>query len=243
MAFRHRANSSRQSIRLPEIAPSLRRLNSTGNGITLTDTSGGPGNLTVAEASNFNGNGSQLGIVAAGTGGTLTGSPIAFSTDDFQVTRQDGTKFTVNLTGAVTIQDVITKINGADGNTVANPHVTAAMNATGNGISLTDASVGPGKLTVTDLNGSTAADALGISKTALSSTPGVINGDDVNPVEPKGLFSSLIALRNALLNNDTAGITQAGTLLQNDSATVISATGLVGAAGAGYCDSSNHDCG
>ena len=204
-------------------------LNTTGNGITLTDTSGGPGNLTVAEAANFKGNGSQLGIVAAGTGGTLTGSSISFSTDDFQVTRRDGTKFTVNLTGAVTIQDVIAKINNADGNAGSSPHVTAALNVTGNGISLTDASSGSGTLTVTDLNGSTAADALGISKTAASSTPGIINGDDVNPVEPNGLFSSLILLRNALLSNDTAGITQAGTLLQNDSATVISATGLVGA--------------
>jgi flagellin-like hook-associated protein FlgL len=36
-------------------------------------------------------------------------------------------------------------------------------------------------------------------------------------------------LRDALLNNDTAGITQAGALLSNDSARAIKANGLVGA--------------
>ncbi len=202
-------------------------LNATGNGITLTDTSGGGGNLTATGASDFSANGSQLGIFSPGTGGTLTGTNIAFSTDDLQVTRKDGTKFTVNLTGTSTIQDVLNKINSADGNTGANK-VTASLNTTGNGIKLVDASSGPGALTVADLNGSTAADALGIHKTA-SSPPGTINGDDVNPVEPQGLFSSLIALKNALLNNDSAGITQAGTLLQTDSTTVITATAMVGA--------------
>jgi flagellar hook-associated protein 3 FlgL len=204
-------------------------LNSTGTGITLTDTSGGSGNLSVSAAPDFTSNGSQWGIPGAGTGGTLTTTSTTFGTDDFQITRKDGTSFAVDLTGATTIQDVINKINNADGNTGGNPHVTASLNATGNGIQLTDASTGTGALTVTDLNASTAADSLGIAGSANSATPGTINGTDVNPVEPQGVLSSLIMLRNALLNNDTAGITQAGTLLQTNSTQVISATGLVGA--------------
>jgi flagellar hook-associated protein 3 FlgL len=204
-------------------------LNSTGTGITLTDSSGASGNLSVSATSTFTANGSQLGLFTTGTGGTLTTASTSFATDDFQVTRQDGTSFAVDLTGATTIQDVIDKINNADGNTGANPKVTASLNSTGNGIQLSDASTGTGALTVTDLNGSTAADSLGIAGTANSATKGTINGTDVNPVEPQGLFSSLILLRNALLKNDTAGITQAGTLLQANSNQVITATGAVGA--------------
>jgi flagellin-like hook-associated protein FlgL len=203
-------------------------LNSTGNGITLTDSSGGPGDLSVSAAPDFNE--SQLGLPATGTGGTLTTAATTFGTDDLQITRKDGTRFSVNLTGATTIQDVLNKINNADGNTGTNPHVTASLNSTGNGIQLSDTfSTGTGALTVTALNGSTAATALGIAKTAASGTPGTINGDDVNPAEPQGLLSSLIMLRNALMNNDPAGITQAGTLLQANATQVNSVTGQVSA--------------
>ena len=208
-------------------------LNSTGTGITLTDSSGGSGNLSVSAAPDFT-NGTQLGLPATGSGATLTTASTTFGTDDFQVTRKDGTSFAVDLTGATTIQDVINKINNADGNTGGNPHVTASLNSTGNGIQLTDASTGSGTLTVTDLNASTAADSLGIAGSANSTTPGTIHGADVNPVEPQGLLTSLIPLRNALLSNNTAGITQAGSLLQNSSTQVIAATGLVGRAAVGY---------
>src|SRR5581483_4189106 len=107
------------------------------------------------------------------------------------ITRQDGTSFTVNLTGATSIQDVLNDINNADGNTNPANHVTAGMNATGNGISLTDASTGPGALTVTSLNSSVAASQLGILKTASSASPGSIAGDDVNPLQPAGIFTTL----------------------------------------------------
>ncbi len=205
-------------------------LNSTGNGITLTDTSGGTGNLSVTAGANFVNNfGTELGIFQTGSGGTLTGSDMTFSTDDFRITRRDGTSFTVNVTGATTIQDVLNQINNADGNSVAATKVTASLNPNGNGIELTDASSGSGPLTVTALNNSSVAEQLGIDKTAGSATPGVINGDDTNPLQPQGIFSTLTMLRDALLNNDTAGITQAGALLSADSTRAIKAQGLVGA--------------
>jgi flagellar hook-associated protein 3 len=203
-------------------------LNASGNGITLTDTSGGPGNLTVSGGPDFVPNGSVLGIFQTGTGATLTGSNIAFSTDDFKITRKDGTSFTVDITGATTVQDILTKINTADGNTGPNA-VTASLNPTGNGIHLADASAGPGTLTVTNLNGSLAASDLGILKTAPAATPDTITGDDVNAVEPKGLFASLIKLRNALLNNDTRGIQRAAESLEDDGQKVTTANGVIGA--------------
>jgi flagellin-like hook-associated protein FlgL len=201
-------------------------LNPSGNGITLTDTSGGSGNLTVAGGSDFVSNGSVLGIFQTGTGGTLTGSNISFSTDDFRITRKDGSSFTVNVTGATTIQDILSKINPADGNAGT---VTASLNPTGNGIQLTDSSVGAGSLSVTALNASPAAGQLGILKTAPSATPGTIAGSDVNPIQPQGLFASLSMLRDALLNNDTAGIQRAAALLDADGQRVIAANGVIGA--------------
>jgi len=57
----------------------------------------------------------------------------------------------------------------------------------------------------------------------------VIHGDDTNAVAPQGLFASLVMLRNALLNNDTQGITQAAGLLDKDGQRVITANGVIGA--------------
>ena len=204
-------------------------LNATGNGISLTDISGGAGNLTVTGSNNFVSNGSVLGIFTTGSGGTLTGSNISFSTDDFRVSRRDGSSFTVNLTGAVTVQDVIAKINSADGNTNPATQVTASLNTTGNGLELSDASAGAGTLTVSALNASAVPQQLGILKTAGSATPGVINGDDVNPLQPTGLFSSLALLRDSLLKNDNSGIMRAAQLLDQDNSRVIQANGTVGA--------------
>ncbi|HVX86038.1 MAG TPA: flagellar hook-associated protein FlgL [Phycisphaerae bacterium] len=201
-------------------------LNGTGNGITLTDTSGGAGNLSVTGGTNFNANGSLLGIFQTGTGGTLTGTDITFSTDDFRITRHDGTSFSVNVSGAATIQDVLNAINNADGNGNPANKVTASLNANGNGISLSDASAGSGALAVTATNGSAAATGLGIAGSSVSAT---LNGQDVNPISPTGLFSSLIMLRNALLNNDTTGIQRAATLLSQNSTQVATARGIIGA--------------
>jgi flagellin-like hook-associated protein FlgL len=202
-------------------------MNPTGNGITLTDTTGGPGNVAVTPGSNFVSNGTSLGIFGTGAGGTLTGSNIAFSTDDFRVSRRDGTSFTVSVNGATTIQDVLNRINNADGNTNPLTRVTASLNPTGNGIQLSDASTGSASLTVTPLNSSSAAAQLGIAGSAAA--PGVLSGTDTNPLQPQGLFSSLTMLRDALLNNDTAGIAQAAALLAKDGSRAIRTRGIVGA--------------
>lgn len=204
-------------------------LNSSGNGITLTDSSGGAGNLTVAAAANYDGNGSDLGILQTGSGATLTGTGITFSTDDFRITRQDGTWFNVSVNGAATVQDVLNDINNADGNTNPANKVTASLNTTGNGISLSDASTGSGVLSVTPLNASSAAQQLGIAQTASASSPGQITGQDNNPLQPQGLFSSLTQLRDALLNNDTNGITAAAGHLTNAAGQITEAQGIVGA--------------
>ena len=205
-------------------------LNPAGNGITLTDTSGGSGNLKVAAGTGYVSNGTDLGILMTGSGNTLVGSNVTFSTDDFRITRKDGTSFTVSLGGspaAASVQNVLDRINHAAGNTDPATKVTAGLNATGNGIALTDATSGSGTLTVTAVNGSEAAGQLGIAQAA--GADGAIHGADVNAVQAQGVLSSLTMLQNALLDNDNAGIQRAAALLARDSARAIKARGLVGA--------------
>ena len=197
----------------------------TDNKLTLTDTAGGAGNISVTAAPNYISNGSDLGIFRTGAGATLNGTNVTLSTDDFRITRRDGTNFTVNLMGAKSVQDVLTAINTADGNTGPNA-VTASLATSGNGITLTDASVGAGTFTVAPLNASPVAAQLGIGKTSATAT---IAGDDVNPLEPRGLLSSLMLLRDGLATNDTAKIQRAASMLEDDGSRVIQARGTVGA--------------
>ncbi len=195
-------------------------LNASGNGITLTDTSVGSGNLSVTQAPSYVSNGSDLGILKTGSGGTLVGSNITLSTDDLRITRQDGTSFTVNFDGAKTVQDVLNALNNADGNAAGASHVTASLATTGNGIVLTDPTSGSGVLSVSTLNSSEVAGQLGIATSAASATPGVINGADTNAIPSQGLFSALQQLRQALANNDTTGIQNAATLLTQAASSV-----------------------
>ncbi len=204
-------------------------LNATGNGISLSDTSAGPGNLSVAAASGYVSNGSNLGLFTTGSGPSLTGSNITFSTDDFRVSRRDGSSFTVNLTGATTVQDVLNKINNADGNNNPLNKVTASLASVGNGLEFNDASIGASAFQISGTNSSLVASQLGIQQYASSLTPGQILGQDVNPLQPKGIFSSLAMLRDALLSNDQAGISRAAQLLELDGKQIINARGQVGA--------------
>ena len=141
---------------------------------------------------------------------------------DFQITRSDGTSFTVSIGGAQTVQDVINRINAAAGGA----GVTASFATTGNGIVLSDTAGGGGTLTVTPQNFSTAAADLGLTTPASGN---VIQGSDVAPVDVPGLFANLAKLRDALTKNDQAGITAAAEGLQSDHDRVVNIRGQTGA--------------
>lgn len=87
------------------------------------DTSGGPN--------------TGLGVVYAGS--TTTAGGVAGGTD-FSITRHDGVRFSVDINGASTIDDVLRIINEHPGNTGG--LLTARLSEYGNGIELVDASVG-----------------------------------------------------------------------------------------------------
>jgi flagellar hook-associated protein 3 FlgL len=140
---------------------------------------------------------------------------------DIQITRRDGSTFSVDLSGLNTIQDAINAINTAD----AGGGVTASFATTGNGIVLTDSTAGA-SLSVASLNASPAAADLGIKTSSIS---GIIAGADVNSVEATGIFGNLSKLRVALLGSDQTGITQSAEALQNDLNRIIRFHGQVGA--------------
>lgn len=141
--------------------------------------------------------------------------------NDLRIQLGDGSTIDVNLDGATTVQGVLDKINTAGGG-----NVTASLASDGNGIELTDNVGGGGDFKVEALNNSTAAADLGLLKNAGASS--TLSGDDNATVETDSIFSHLVDLRNALLNNDSNAITIAGQKLQADSTLIATQRAKVG---------------
>jgi flagellar hook-associated protein 3 FlgL len=202
------------------------QINAAGNGIDILNPIQGT-QMTIAE--NGGTTAADLGVRSFTPATLLSelnggkGIHTATSGPDFQITRSDGTSFTVSLSGAQTVQDVISRINTAAGGV----GVTASFATTGNGITLTDTAGGGGTLAITPMNFSTAAADLGLNGPAVAN---VIHGTDVDPVEAPGLFGDLAKLRDALNSNDRAGITAAAQALQADHDRVVTIRGANGAA-------------
>ena len=201
------------------------RINSDGTGIDICNAVQGTA-MTITE--NGGTTAADLGIrtfspttrladLNDGTGiGAVTGN-------DIEITRSDGTKFQVDLSAALTVQDAMNAINTASGG-----NVTAAFSTSGaNGIVLTDTAGGAGAISVASTNGSNAATGLGLDVAATGNT--VLTGRDVGAVHTGGIFTSLANLRDALIHNDQNAITAAATKLQGDLDRVVRVRGQVGA--------------
>lgn len=205
------------------------RINAAGTGIDIVNPNQGV-QMSVAE----NGGTTAADLGVRSFNATTPLSELNFGKgvktvagDDLTITRSNGTSFTVDLDGAVTIQDVVDKINDADTSGGLNPAtLTASVSASGNGITLTDTAGGGGSPSIAALNFSTALKDLGLDVTA---TGAVLAGRDVNPVAAQGVFANLAALRDALLNNDTLGITATAESLHADYDRVVRTRGETGA--------------
>jgi len=165
-------------------------LNSAGDGVQIADTSGGSGNLVVADGDS-NKTATALGIagsfdtsVPVDDGGTLQHQWVnentqlstynggqGVGTGTFQISNSAGQSATVNLGEGVfnTIGDVIAAINSTK------IGVTASIDPNGNGLMLTDSSTGSGKLKVTDQTGTSAAN-LNIAATSTAANGKTIDG-------------------------------------------------------------------
>ncbi len=155
--------------------------------------------------------------IRSGSVDPITGSPDPTADLDFRVTLKDGKFFEVDLAGAVTVQDVLDAVNTAAGAaSIAVPgQFEATLASDGNGIALVDNTTGAAgaETSVVSLNGSFAAENLGILQ---STTGAILAGEDRATVAVDGVFAHLIALRDALANNDEQGIERAGQQFSND---------------------------
>ncbi|MGA2230262.1 MAG: flagellar filament capping protein FliD [Tepidisphaeraceae bacterium] len=92
---------------------------------------------------------------------------------EFRITDRSGASAVVNISDAVTLDDVVSDINSA-------PNISVKATLTNNGIQLTDTSgQTTDNLTVTDLSGGTAAADLGIAGTA-GPTSNTLTGTAIN---------------------------------------------------------------
>lgn len=148
-------------------------------------------------------------------------TPLGNGQDDLAIQLHDGSAVNVSLSAAVTLGDVIDAINTAGGG-----NVTAALASDGNGLVLTDTTSGASDFSVGPAGSSTAATSLGLVQDAGSGS--TITAPDNAPIYTDSALSHLIALRDALLSNDVAGITLAGQQLQKDMQSVAQARAVVG---------------
>jgi len=126
---------------------------------------------------------------------------------DFTIRRKDGVELEIDISGADTIDDVLTLINTHASNLNPATRVTAQLATFGNGIELvtSDAAI-TAQFAVLRENFSNAGWDLGLIPRNLdiSSAPVVaggtetITGADVNPLETEGVFNSLIRIRDSL---------------------------------------------
>lgn len=163
--------------------------------------------------------------IRSGSVDPISGLPDPAADLDLRITVKDGSSIDVDLSGALTVQDVLDAINGAA--TVAGVPLLADLALDGNGISINDGTVGVGPTTVEALNGSFAAADLGL----LGSTSGAsLVGEDRATVAVDSVFSHLMSLRDALQADDERGITLAAERFESDISRLAEARAQVGVA-------------
>jgi len=181
--------------------------------------------------------------VRIATGGTdpVTGLPDPAADVDFQVTLGSGQKFNVDLRpqDVLSVQTILDRINQQF--TVAigqSPIVSTApalaagdFNATltdgANGIAFVQ-TLGPGEIAVAKVNNSAAAEDLGLFAGVYDSASSTLLAQDRSTLRVNNIFSDLLDLREALLKDDTAGITLAGERLEASDDRVSAAHAVVG---------------
>jgi flagellar hook-associated protein 3 FlgL len=207
------------------------RINDAGTGIEVLNEVSGT-SLSIGE--NGGTTATDLGIRTLTTSTPLTqlnfgnGVTTASGTGkaDLRIVAKNAKTVDVDIDGAVTLGDVIDRINAAA--TTAGVAIKASLATTGNGIRIEDATGGTGDLTVALANLSAAPIDLGIQKT-VSGTVKELVGNDVNPTRTEGILSALYDLETALRGADTQGITAAGGRLDTLTADVTRMHAIIGA--------------
>jgi flagellar hook-associated protein 3 FlgL len=147
--------------------------------------------------------------------------------DDFEITLANGTVFGVDASGLGTVGEFITAIqtSATTAGVIVGTDFTVGLATTGNGLAFQD-NTGPSGFTITRVGQSLVADQLGILKEDGAATS--FQSEDKATVRVENVFTHLVDLRNSLLNNDTLGITLAGTNIEEDTRSVTQARATVG---------------
>jgi flagellar hook-associated protein 2 len=117
------------------------------------------------------------------------GKGVKFATagDDFEITRSDGVKLTIKLSGAKYIRDIIDKINSNVNN--SDGKLAASISSDGRKLILDDYTGGSGTLSTKALNGSVALSDLGLARAAVGAR---ITGRDMEPSGSPGIARRLM---------------------------------------------------
>jgi flagellar hook-associated protein 2 len=155
--------------------------------LQLTDNSGGSGTLSVANENGASVVGA-LGLNAAASGNTITGTPLLAGinsvllsnlnggqgitqTGEIQLQDRTGATATINLTGATSLDQVINAINSATTSGGQKLDLTASIDSAGTGIQVADTSGSTANnLSIQDVGGSTLATQLGIATNSATSS-------------------------------------------------------------------------
>lgn len=140
---------------------------------------------------------------------------------DIEVVLSDGTSGQVNLDDVTTIAELETAINSVLGAGA----VTIGPDPNGFGVVVQDNSGGAGSFTIRGVNDSFAAEDLGIKQTVAGNT---IVSENVGQVRTESVFTHLMMLRDALLDNDSRMITIAGEKIYQDTQRATAARAAVG---------------
>lgn len=127
------------------------------------------------------------------------------SGNDFCITLRDGATVSVDVSGALTLGDVIRRINGDSEN---NGRLIASISEDGRSLKLTDAGLGSGEISVAALNNSRAFAGLGLNF-ALSNSGGKFVGSPLNPTGAPGAGHRLAAMLDFLTDPREGSITAA----------------------------------
>ncbi len=184
---------------------------------------------------------SRLGIRTFGAGTRLDqlnhGRDFQLSQGpDLFLEKIDGQRIQIDLEGAVTIQDVIDRINLNVSNQDPLTKITASVHPIKNSLVLSSPSTGGTQaMKIIVGGGSEAAWSLGLVPQGeteaianLNGTEYEVVGIDPNPQEVEGIFNTLIRLRNSIADGDSPQIARATELLDADLDRMSLARGALG---------------
>ncbi len=153
--------------------------------------------------------------IVDGQADPVTGEVTTDRNTDFRITLGDGRTFDVDLRpeDLTTTAAIATRINQAAadaGIDVPGEFRSGVVEFGPGGLSLQQGGAVGGIMQVEQLNSSPALRDLGLSESTFDPAGGTIIGEDVAQVRVRNIFSDLLDLRQALLNDDETGIGFAG---------------------------------